>query len=427
MKNDLILLKRTFVLSAATVSAAICLASPRVALAQEAPPAATAAVADAPIDYRLDTDDTINIEVVKYNGERFADVSRTIRIPVDGTVRLGRGTTPVTARGKTCDELEAEILERLTREGGLKLRENQVNVSVTGMRMRRVFVRGTASRGGEFELRNGWRVSELVALLGGVSEPQRVKARIVNARRPASVSIDLEKALSAASSEDNIALIEGDTLMLDSPKSYKFYIKGEATQRGEHKIDERFGLRQALVMVGFTTNGATGSMRDAVLLRHEDPTDPSSPVTRSKVDLVALMNDPNAPDVPLKDHDTLEILPSQKFIYVWGEVGGPRKWYLPEDRRTYLVDVMSNAGHTTGSAKIGDIQVLRQTPDGKVTRTSYDFGKFFKGDTKQNPEIQAQDIVFVPTVKRVDPVSTIWQGWGLYGIAQSLIPGLRLR
>ena len=50
-----------------------------------------------------------------------------------------------------------------------------------------------------------------------------------------------------------------------------------------------------------------------------------------------------------------------------------------------------------------------------------------RGDAKENPEIKAGDLVYVPTINRPDVIGSIWQSWGLFGIVQAIIPGARLR
>ena len=373
-----------------------------------------------PENYRLDTGDVIQVDVLRHG-----DVSRSVRLLADAKVRLPRLVEPIEARGKTCPELTEEVVKRLTREGKLVLRPGQVSVSVIEMRMRHVYVRGNAGKSADFNLVNGWRVTELCAVMGGVQDPERVTAKILNPHRPNAMTLNLSNALRDADSADNMPLLEGDTLVLELPRTKRLYIKGEGP-RGEQPLDERFGLRQALVKLGFTLNGATGDVRNARLIRHTVPGDPNSPETRTKVDLFTLLSDDTTPDIPLEDLDTLDIPPSEQYIYVYGETSIPRKVYLPQDRPTYLVDVMAMGG-TTGRAKIDDIKIVRSV-QGKPVFTSYKFGKFLSsGDMKQNPQIQPKDMIVVPDVKRPDVIGNVWQAWGLFGIVQALVPQTRLR
>jgi protein involved in polysaccharide export with SLBB domain len=373
---------------------------------------------EVPDNYLLDTGDVITIEVLRHT-----EVNRTQRIPADGKVRLPRLLSPVTVREKTCADLITEITGKLVTEGKLVLRPGQVNIYVTEMRMRRIYVQGNIGKTGDYQLQNGWRISELVSVIGSPPQPERVRAKLVNPRRTEPITLNLNAILSNPESPENILLQEGDTLYLEMPRNKRLLVKGEAN-RGIHELDERFGLRQALIQLGFSATGATGDLRHSFLYRHETPGDPTSPVKKIPVDLYALLTDDSAPDILIQDMDTLDVPVSMRFIYIYGEISAPRKQMLPEDRKTYLVDIMA-LGPTTGKAKIDDIKIWRME-NGKPTVKSYKFGKFLaNGDLKQNPEILPQDVVFVPDVKRPDPMGTIWTAWGLYGILSTLIPGVR--
>lgn len=385
---------------------------------QETPITTAPAPADVPADYKLDIGDMISVDV-----RRHESVSRMQRIPADGNIRLPRLQNPIPARDKTCSELADLIAERLQSEGKLVIRPGQVSVIVSEMRVRRIYVRGNAGRNGDYDLKPGWRITELVAVSGGVTNPDRITARLFNPARPAPLKINLMGALDNPASADNVSLVEGDTLTIELPRNKRFYVKGEAP-RGMYELDERFGLRQALVQIGFTTNNSAGDMKHAILIRHATPGDPNSEEVRVPVDVYALMTDPQAKDIPLQDLDTLEVPVSTRFVYVYGQTSIPKRILLQEDRKTYLMDIMS-MGDTSGRARIDDIKVWRGEGENKKQMT-FKFGKYLaNGDAKQNPEIFPGDIIYVPDVKRVDPVGTVWTAWGLYGIISTLMPGIR--
>lgn len=370
--------------------------------------------------YRLDTGDTVSITV-----DRHGDVSRNVTLMPDAAVLIPRIGKPIMARGLTCAELSAAVYKSLNTPSNFKLKPGQVTVTLVAGRTRRVFVRGNAVRGGDFDLKNGWRVTELAALMGGVPQPDRVTVMITNARRPAPVTVDFADALASDASPANILLMEGDTLIVNQPLNKVFFVKGEGP-RGRQEVDERFTLKQALVQLGVSQNNATGELRKAKLHRHTVAGDVRSPTITENIDLVEILTDPLA-DHDLKNFDTLDIPLSLRFYHVMGELGGPRKRYLPEDRKTYLLDVMSDSGNTTpGQAKIGAIKILRGGEQAKTEIITVDYGKYIKkGDARYNPEILPNDLVFVPNVKRVDPINTIWTGFGLFNLAKSLIPGIR--
>jgi hypothetical protein len=123
-----------------------------------------------------------------------------------------------------------------------------------------------------------------------------------------------------------------------------------------------------LVEVGFTANGATGDLRKARIRRKTDPLDPGSPDKYLPVDLLRVMTDDSF-DVKIQDMDTLQIPVSEQFIYVFGEVGGARKVFLPQDRKWYLSDVIANGGGTTDrlrSERSMLFGLLRENPVAKI-------------------------------------------------------------
>lgn len=376
-----------------------------------------AAAAPAPIvpdNYKLDTDDTVQIDVARH-----VDVSRSVRIPTDGNIRLPRLLKPVVARGKTCAELADLLSSRLKSEGKLVIRPGQVSVAVTGLRTRRIFVRGSAVGGKIYDLKNEDRISEVVAVIGGVTQPERLTTVITGPLRPTPVPVNLDAALNMPGSPENLRLLEGDTLTIDSPRRIRLFIEGEGP-RGVKEFDQRYGLKQMMVEVGFTANGATGDLRKARIRRKTDPLDPGSSDTYLPVDLLRVMTD-DSYDVKMQDMDTLQIPVSEQFIYVFGEIAGPRKVFLPQDRKWFLSDVVANSGGTSAQAKIGSINVIR-TAQGKPSAKSYDFGKYLKNlDSAQNPEMQAGDLIYVPNVKRAD-VGSIWTTFGLFNLVRSIFP-----
>jgi protein involved in polysaccharide export with SLBB domain len=307
------------------------------------------------------------------------------------------------------------------------LRPGQVNVQLVSARVRRVFVRGNAVRGGDFDLKNDWRVTELLAIVGTLPQPERVTARITNPKRADAVRVDLVKAIDEPGGPANVRLQEGDTLTLDVPKSRVLFVKGELGQRGEHQIDERFTLRQALVKLGVTEVGATGDLARATIHRHTVPGDVNSPTTEIPVDLLKVLREDGA-DVRLEDYDTLEVPVSLRYYYVWGELGGPRKRFMPLDRKTFLMDAMAESGNTTpGAAEIGNIQIIRANPADaeKPLVVRADYGKFFKsgGDPKYNPELLPGDIVFVPTKKRTDLIGGAFTAVGVFNMMRGFLLG----
>ena len=370
------------------------------------PPGASAHGGD---DYTLDSDDIVQVEVARHS-----DVTKSIRIPADGYLRLPRLLRPILARGKSCDELVALVTERLQTEGKLRLKSGQVQVTLLERRPRRVYMRGSGIGGGQLDLINGWRISELLASAGRVPQPERVTATLTNPRRPAALPIDLAAIYRDPASPANVALLEGDTLTVDLPKPKRVFITGLGLPLGEHEIDERFGLRQTLIKLGASVRDNPGDLKHAILKRRQKPGDPNSAETRIPVDLVALLADEAAKDLAIEDMDTLDVPALNSFVYLYLADQQARKFPLPQDRKTHLFDIIAQAGGIPGASKLSSVKLWRGIQGGKPEPQTIDLAKFFqKGDAKSNPEMQPEDVVVISPNRRLDPFQTLWQGVGL--------------
>jgi protein involved in polysaccharide export with SLBB domain len=359
--------------------------------------------------YTLDSEDIILIEV-----SRHADVSRTVKIPVDGQLRLPRLSQPVVVRGKTCEELVAILTKQLQTEGKLRLKSGQVQISLVERRPRRVYLRGSGIGGSQVDLVPGWRISELLASTGRVPQPERVTAILTNPRRPNAQVIDLATIYQDPSSPANVVVQEGDTLTIDLPKPKRLFVTGTGLPLGEHELDERFGLRQALVKLGAVIRDNPGDLKNAILKRRAKPGDPNSPITRIPVDLNALLTDESVVDVLIADMDTLEVIPLNNYVYMYLADQQAKKIPLPQDRKTHLFDVITQVGGIPGASKINSVTLWRGLPEGKPRQQNVDLGKFFKtGDPNSNPEMQPEDVVIIAPNRRRDPFQLLWSGVGV--------------
>jgi protein involved in polysaccharide export with SLBB domain len=372
-------------------------------------------------DYILDTDDVISIDV-----QRHPDVTKILKVPADGKLRLPRLKNPVTVRGLTCAGLVTKLTDVLQTEGKLRLRPGQVQVSLQERRPRRVYLRGNAVGGTQLDLINNWRVSELLAAAGRTFQPERVTVILTNPRRPQPLPINLSAIEKTPDGPENLTLQEGDTLTINLPRPKRLFVTGIGVALGEHELDERFGLRRALIKLGVIVRDNPGDLKRVVIKRKKVPGDPNAEEVRIPVDVLQLLTDDSVPEVPLMDLDTLDVPASNRFVYAYLADQQARKILLPEDRKTHLFDLVTMIGGIPGPAKTSSISLWRGLADGKPQRIGVDLQRFLqKGDRKGNPEIQPEDVVVISPNRRIDPFQTLWQGVGL---AQALqfFRGLRL-
>ncbi len=85
---------------------------------------------------------------------------------------------------------------------------------------------------------------------------------------------------------------------------------------------------------------------------------------------------------------------SQKFN-ILGQVQRPGSY--PLTNSTTVLDAIAIAGGFKDFAKQKNIYVLRQTPDGKETRLSFNYKSVIKGkDPAQNIRLQPRDTIVIP-------------------------------
>ena len=365
------------------------------------------ALISVPADYRLHIGDVVRVSVLRH-----IEVNATVAVPIDGKLRLERLKEPVDARGKTLPELADALARGWSHQ--FRLKPGQVNVAVTAMRKRRIFMQGNAGGNGELDLQPGWRIAHL---LGGQRSPERLTVTITNPARSAPVSVDLSEAISSPASEANVPLLENDTITVQVPRTIRMLVTGVGPL-GEHEIDYRYGLRRALGTLKYTTKDAAGSLRDVRILRKERPDDLDSPDRIIPVNLYALLDKPDTPDIPLRDQDVLHIPASERWVVLLGEVNGRGLMYLPENEdEITLQDVMSRSGGPlTGRSSIGKIGI-RRVVDGKPVVFTVDYGKYLNfNDPKGNPEILPHDEIFVPPIARRtdDAISGFFRGFSLW-------------
>lgn len=86
--------------------------------------------------------------------------------------------------------------------------------------------------------------------------------------------------------------------------------------------------------------------------------------------------------------------PSEKSIYVMGQVGSPGR-YAFDDVMTFL-DILSAADGPTGNADIHRVRVIHRNDTGARV-TELDLGRYFEtGDENLLPRVQQGDTIFVP-------------------------------
>jgi polysaccharide export outer membrane protein len=306
------------------------------------------AVVDVREDYRINPGDVIDIQV-----DRAPELSGMRRVTASGTIRMAY-LGPVTAHGKTADELAGFIADSLH---GRYLKNPRVTVTIEQLNSQTFFIQGAVNRPGAYQIEGRPSLLTLITVAGGLAESHGSTAFIIReARRPESdvsdagepktLSISQPKSASASPlsqpsshSEDrdqgpeeheryesirvNInGLLRGDidkNMRLDPrsvvhiPQAEVFFVGGDVNEPGSFPFKEGATLRQAIALAkGMKYTAASGH---AIIFRED-------PVTRKKqeirIDAGKIMNGIQE-DVEIIANDIV-IIPNSRSKIVSGAI-----------------------------------------------------------------------------------------------------------
>jgi len=265
---------------------------------------AALAVASARPMYLLGPDDQIVIHATDV--EEFPKTP--IRVDAEGFVSLptvGR----VEAGGKTINQLESELRERLKKY----VIDPQVTVSIAEFRSRPVSIFGAVTRPGVVQLRGPKTLWEVITESGGfkndAGETIRITrrldqgeipidgARIDETGRYSVLEIDTRSVMEMTNPEENIPLMENDVIAVS--QSDVVYVVGHVNRAGGFVTNGSISLLEALSLSGGFRPHANA--KKAAVLRARPNTDKRQVIP---VNLKQLLKG-EAEDIALKPQDIL--------------------------------------------------------------------------------------------------------------------------
>lgn len=200
-------------------------------------------------DYRMGTGDVLRITV--YGQPDLATEARVgenggITFPLIGDVKLA-GITP--ARGET------EIAQRLSK-GGFIL-EPFVTLNVVQYRSQQISVLGRVNRPGKYTLEKVSRISDALALAGGIVIDGSDTVTLVRTRdgKPEYRDIDVIALFRPGGEASNELVQDGD--IINVARQPMFYIYGEVQRPGAFRLEQNMSVVQALSMGGGVTQRGT--------------------------------------------------------------------------------------------------------------------------------------------------------------------------
>lgn len=218
-----------------------------------------APVSSADNDYLMGTGDVLRITVYgqpDLTTEARVGENGNITFPLIGEIKLA-GRSP--AQGET------EISQRLSK-GGFILKPF-VSLNVVQYRSQQISVLGRVNRPGKFTLEKISRMTDALALAGGIIIDGADTVTLVRTRdgKPEYSDIDVIALFKEGGEASNVLIQDGD--ILNVARQHVFYIYGEVQRPGAFRLEQNMSVVQALTMGGGVT--ARGTQRGIKILRRD--------------------------------------------------------------------------------------------------------------------------------------------------------------
>ena len=345
------------------------------------------AASQATSQYKIGSEDVISIVVTRH-----AEFSGDFYVPQDGVINIA-SVGALSVAGKTLDEISALVRDRLTD----RLQAPEVAASLKTARMQRIYVLGSADKPGLYDLKTGWKITEALAAAGGLAkgiEPNDCTATITRAatgKRETSKLCDVLAGTPGA----NVLVESGDVVLIEAQETLPVYVVGKVRNPGLYRL--RKDALHSMAAVTLAGGALDDAAMDRVTITHLSG-------SVSTVDLsAAVQGGKQGSDVALQSGDLITVPEETARIAVLGAVREPGFFPLKNGQKLTLADAIGLAKGADGKqGKMGSVAIVR-TEGGKTVRKVYDVSRFLaSGDVKNNPEIRAGDIVFVPRSNNLD-------------------------
>lgn len=166
-------------------------------------------------------------------------------------------------------------------------------------------------------------------------------------------------------------------------------VLGEVNSGGRLQLLAPHSLLDVISFAG----GETVYAGAEVMLRHEQDGHTTTTTYRYGRD----SSGDDISKVEVHGGDTV-IVPRAGIVYVLGAVNRPGGYLMQEDGKLDAAQALSLAMGTALQAKTGDIRIIRRRPDGTFVEIPLNYKDMSNGKLAP-PQLQAQDIVYVPMSK----------------------------
>ncbi len=283
--------------------------------------------------------------------------------------------------------------------------------------LRGVTVLGAVLNPGTYYLDEGntARLRDVVALVGGISIKAET-SRIILSRRKASAPTPLVSTPSVPRTADaapvtapvtaptavlavavqelvdpslDETVLDGDLISVTARKTPLIYINGEIERPGPYELKETDGLAELILKAGGPTVMAALSRVSVT----------SANGAMKIVDMHGLRTGGSKPQRVLEEGDYVVVPKNTMRVSVMAAVNRPGYYPIPENETLTVGDALNQAGGPKERARVDEIALVRQTPQGATTQI-LSLSKVATGDLKAlNQPLQDGDVLYVPPGK----------------------------
>ncbi|MDQ3815555.1 MAG: polysaccharide biosynthesis/export family protein, partial [Armatimonadota bacterium] len=261
-------------------------------------------------DYQLGPDDVLSITVLRHPEWSVEQVTVTsagkVSLPVVGEIFIA---------GKTISQVDNQITQTLRN----RIRHPEVTVTLKEARPARVFVLGTVVKPAAYDIKPGWRVSEALAVAGGLSGRPEVIEGTLSRSNSKPLPLDVLKLLSNSSDPANVPLRAGDTLQF-SARTIKVFVSGEVQKAGGYEVTKGESAAELIAQAGGPTEKA--ALKRVVIQR-------AGKIYPVDAYLAVKQGTPAGFD--LQDGDFMIVPENKQRILVMPSVQKPGYYPIPED------------------------------------------------------------------------------------------------
>lgn len=247
-------------LAAVGANAQLAPEPPNGAPPSQASAAATAPAAPVDSSYILGAGDVVDIGLVGR-----ADFASRVRVSTDGTILLPL-IGHIRASDRTVIELSDDIRAALIKGGFYA--DPVVRADVTGISSRYVTVLGNVVTPGLLPLDRTYRLSEILAKVGGRGGSSAPYVVVTRAGASKSERYSIDK-LAVGSGDEDPIVNAGDKIFIPSGEAEVFYVSGEVKTPGAFPVADQMTIRMAIARAGGVTEN--GSENKLTLIRDGKP------------------------------------------------------------------------------------------------------------------------------------------------------------